>query len=87
MNKKLFQHCKKDLGKGDFEAYTSEIGLVYHEISTFVKNLGRWAKTKKTRSPFYLFPSKSYIQHIPYGQTLIIAPFNFPVQLTLLFLS
>jgi aldehyde dehydrogenase (NAD+) len=71
----------KDLGKGEFEAYVTEIGFVYHSISYMMKNLRKWAKPQGVKTPLHLQPSKSYILREPYGTVLIIGPFNYPFQL------
>ena len=73
----------RDLHKTAFDAYSTEIGLVYDEIGFAVKNLRSWAKPQKVGTPLFLWPSKSYIQKEPYGVTLIIAPWNYPFQLSM----
>lgn len=78
---KLIEALYKDLGKSEFEAYTTEIGYVLNSIRYAIKNLKRWAKPKKVRTPIYLMPSKSYIMSEPYGTVLIIGPYNYPFQL------
>lgn len=72
---------KEDLGKSEFEAYTTEIGIVYDSISNMIKSLPKWSKREKVSTPFTLFGSKSYIYKEPYGSVLIIGPFNYPFQL------
>ncbi len=74
---------KRDLGKSNFESYATEIGLVYDEINTHIKNIKRWSKIEKIKSPIVHYPSKSYIYKEPYGVTLIIGPFNYPFQLVM----
>lgn len=78
---KILEALYKDLGKSDFEAYTTEVGYVLNSIRYAIKNLKRWAKPKKVKTPIYLFPSKSYIMSEPYGTVLIIGPYNYPFQL------
>ena len=75
---------KEDLGKSEFEAFTSEIGLAQKEISFHIRNLKRWAKPKKVSTPVFAFPSSSYIYKQAYGKILIIGPFNFPFMLTII---
>lgn len=79
--KEIMEALKKDLGKSEFEAYTNEIGILYLEINHTIKNLKKWMKTKKVRVELYLQPSKGEIYYEPYGNTLIIAPWNYPFQL------
>ena len=71
----------QDLGKGEFEAYVTEIGFVYQSIRHIIRNLVKWAKPKAVRTPIHLQPSRSYIIKEPYGTVLIIGPFNYPFQL------
>lgn len=72
-----------DLHKHEFEAYITEIGFVLVEIDKIVGNLSKLAKSKKVPTPLFHFKASSYVQHEPYGNTLIIAPWNYPFQLLL----
>jgi aldehyde dehydrogenase (NAD+) len=73
---------KKDLDKPYFEAYSSEILFTLKEIDFAIKNIKFFLKSKKVKTPFYLFGSKSYIINEPYGLVLIISPWNYPFQLS-----
>lgn len=79
----ILEALREDLGKSDFEGYTTEVSLVYEEINIALKKLKSWAKNKRVKSPLALFPAKSYIKYEPYGTVLIIGPFNYPFQLNL----
>lgn len=79
----LTDALRTDLNKSYEEAYLTEISIVLGEIDNFLKNLPRWAAPSKRKTPFKLFPSKSYILTEPLGVSLIIAPWNYPVQLLL----
>ncbi len=70
-----------DLGKGSFEAFSSEIGLVLHELSMHIRNLRKWAKPQRAKTPVHAFPSRSFIYKQPLGRVLIISPFNYPFML------
>ncbi|MEE1168733.1 MAG: aldehyde dehydrogenase family protein, partial [Alistipes sp.] len=72
-----------DLHKSYEEAYLTEISIVLGEIDNFLKNLPRWAALSKKKTPLKLFPSKSCVVTEPLGVALIIAPWNYPVQLLL----
>lgn len=80
---KILEALKKDLGKSGFEAYATEIGIVYNDINFHIKNIRKWAKSEKRKSPIIYYPSKSYVYKEPYGVTLIIGPFNYPFQLVI----
>ncbi len=73
-----------DLGKSPFEAYATEIGLLKEEIKRHLKHIKNWSKAEKVSTPITAFPASSYIETVPYGVCLIISPWNYPVQLTLL---
>ena len=79
----LILALQKDLNKPYTEAYASEIDFVYSEISYMERHLKRFIKPQKVSSPLKLFYSKSYIYSVPLGVVLIIAPWNYPVQLLL----
>lgn len=81
--KLIIEALHKDLHKSEFEAYTTEIGYLYDSIGYFVKNLKKWAKVKKVKTPLMHFGSRSYIYAEPYGTVLIVGPFNYPFQLVL----
>lgn len=78
---KIADALYQDLGKSEFEAYVTEIGFVYHSIRYLIKNLNKWAKPQKVKTPLHLQPSKSFIIKEPYGTVLIIGAFNYPFQL------
>ena len=52
-------------------------------IRNHLKNVDDWAAKKRRRSPLKLFPSRSYVVKEPLGNSLIISPWNYPVQLLL----
>lgn len=72
-----------DLHKSYEEAYLTEISIVLAEIDNFIKHLKGWAAPSKKKTPLKLMPSKSAIITEPLGVALIIAPWNYPVQLLL----
>ncbi|MCR4714813.1 MAG: aldehyde dehydrogenase [Treponemataceae bacterium] len=73
----------EDLNKSSFEGYITEVSIVKDEIKFTLKHLSRWAKPKRVKTPITLFPGKSYRYREPYGVTLVMAPWNYPFQLTL----
>ena len=79
----IFNALKKDLNKSEFESFATEIGLVYEEINETLKNIDKWSKRKKVKTPISQFKASSYIYKEPYGNALIIAPWNYPFQLVM----
>ena len=73
----------KDLGKSNFESYTTEVFLLYEEIDMAIENLKNWMNPIKEKTPFTAKPAKSYSLYEPLGLTLIISPWNYPFQLAM----
>ena len=72
-----------DLHKSYEEAYLTEISIVKGEIKTHLKKVACWARRKRVHTPLKLFPSRTHIVKEPLGCSLIISPWNYPVQLLL----
>lgn len=72
-----------DLGKSPSESYMTEIGMTLGELSHVIGHLKKWAKPIRRRSPLAQYPSKSYILPSPYGNTLVISPWNYPFLLSI----
>lgn len=72
-----------DLGKSAIEARLTETGFLLNEIGHTLKHLERWARPTKVRLPLQLGPGRARIVPEPLGTVLIIAPWNYPLQLTL----
>lgn len=79
----ILEAIKKDLGKSAMEAYMCEVGLSISEITYFEKNLKKFAKDKHVITPLTNFHSNSIIKYCPYGNVLIISPWNYPFLLTI----
>lgn len=74
---------KSDLGKSGYESFMCETGLVLSEISYMIKHTKKFAKRKTVYTPLAQFASHSFKQPVPYGNTLIMSPWNYPLLLTL----
>ena len=80
----LEEALAKDLGRSAVEAYLCDIGPIIVEINETIRGLRRWARPECHYSGLMCFPSLSTkVYKMPYGTTLIISPFNFPLLLTL----
>ncbi len=82
--KEIYEALYQDLKKAPEEAYVTEIGIVQMEITTALKNLRKWTSPERTATNLLNLPSSSKIIHDPLGVVLIIAPWNYPIQLLLL---
>ncbi len=71
----------QDLRKSPEESYLTEISLVIAEIENHIKNLKKWGRPKRVKTPLHLLPSSSHIIYEPLGVALIISPWNYPFQL------
>lgn len=80
----IIEALNKDLGKSEFEAYTTEIGYIYESINYTLKNLKSWMKVEKVKTSITKnFGLSNKIYKDPLGTILIIAPFNYPFQLAI----
>lgn len=79
----LIDALHDDLGKAPFESYATEIGFILNEISYVQSHLRSWATDRCKWSPLALFGSRSSLHYEPRGVVLIIAPWNYPMQLAL----
>ena len=80
---KIHDALFKDLRKSGFESLTTETILVEKEIKKMIKMLPTWSRAKRVRSSLLNFPSRDFIVPEPYGNVLIITPWNYPFQLAM----
>ncbi len=79
----LFAALAKDFGKPPFEAYTSEIGFCYQEIDHTLARIKSWAKPRSVDVSKMLWPTTGKSYQLPKGVVFIVAPWNYPVNLSL----
>ena len=72
-----------DLGKSNYEGFMCESGLALTEISYMIKHTRKLARSKTVHTPLAQFASHSFTQAVPYGNTLIMSPWNYPFLLTI----
>jgi len=80
---KIVEALKKDLGKSQTESYMCEVGLVLAEISYMIKHVKKFAREKRVKTPLSQFAARSYKKPSPYGNVLIMSPWNYPFLLTI----
>ena len=73
----------QDLHKSEEEAVLTELSIVAGEIRNHLRHLKRWMRWERRPTPLKMFPSRSRIVSEPLGCSLIVAPWNYPVQLLL----
>lgn len=73
-----------DLNKAPMETYMSETGMVLEELRCHIKHLPHWIKDRRVKTPLAQFHAKSFTSPEPYGVTLIMSPWNYPLQLCLI---
>ena len=75
---------QEDLGRSKTEAFLCDIGPIIVETNEIIRGLKKWARPERHFSGLMCFPStKTTVYKLPYGVSLIISPFNFPILLTL----
>lgn len=79
----IFNALSTDLRKSEFEAAVTEIYFVYSEIDFAIKHLSNWVKPRRARPTVASLFAKNRIIYEPKGSCLIIAPWNYPFQLTM----
>ena len=80
---RLLTALATDLGKPPVEAYAMEIGFTIAEIDHAIANLPTWMAPERVKVPLTFKPGSARIVSQPLGVVLVIAPWNYPVQLTL----
>lgn len=80
---KIFHALTSDLRRPRFEAYVAEISIIKEEINLALRSLGTWSKKRIVKTPLVFQPGISYVEPTPKGLVLIIAPWNYPFQLSL----
>lgn len=74
---------KKDLNKSGFETYMTETGLTISALSYTLKHLESWTRRRIVPTPLAQFPSFSFTIREPYGNVLVLAPWNYPFLLAM----
>jgi len=72
-----------DLGKPPVEGFITDIAFVTGEVKSMIKKLKRWNKPERVRTPLVTMPARSRLIPEPLGVVLVIAPWNYPIQLLL----
>lgn len=79
--REIIAAIRKDMGRPETEAYISEVMMVIKEIDYALGRVHLWMKPRRVKTSWMLRPGKSYVLPEPYGNTLIIGPWNYPFHL------
>jgi aldehyde dehydrogenase (NAD+) len=79
----LLDALATDLGKSRTEGYATEVGFVKNDVHYALTHLDKWLKPERVHAPMATQPSRAWIQRDPLGVALVIAPWNYPIQLSL----
>ena len=74
---------QRDLGKSPFESYMCEVGLTLSELAYQLKHVRKWARRHRVRADLANFSSSCFTIAEPYGQVLVMSPWNYPFLLTI----
>lgn len=80
----LLEALHADLGKPAVEARLTDLSMVDAEIGVMLRNLGRWTRPEHVGVPAVQQPGHATVVREPLGVALVIAPWNYPVQLLVL---
>ena len=72
-----------DLGKNSVEAYMCETGMVLSELSHATRHIRSYSRRRRVPTPLAQFPARSFIIPEPYGNVLVMSPWNYPLLLSL----
>ena len=72
-----------DLGKSSVEAYMCETGMVLSELSHATRHIRSYSRRRRVPTPLAQFPARSFIIPEPYGNVLVMSPWNYPLLLSL----
>lgn len=79
----IYRALQEDLGKSQEESYLCEVGLALSEISYLIRHTARWAGKRSVATPISQLAAHSWVQPSPYGNVLIMSPWNYPFLLTI----
>jgi aldehyde dehydrogenase (NAD+) len=72
-----------DLGKPAHESWLTDLAVVTGEIDYSARHLATWMRATRARVPLVLQPARARVVREPLGVVLVVAPWNYPVQLSL----
>jgi len=73
----------RDFRKPPFEVLATESRFTIAELNLMMRNLRSWSRRRRVRTSLVNFAARSYIEPQPYGQVLVLSPWNYPFQLAM----
>ncbi len=80
----IYSALKRDLNKSRYEAHLTEVGLVIAELRHAIKHLKRWMRPQRKAISLTQLPASAKVYNDPYGVVLIMSPWNYPFQLSII---
>ena len=80
---KISEALKQDLHKASYESLSVEIGPVFADASHILQHIREWAEPETVPTSLFHMPGGSKIYKEPYGNVLLISPWNYPFLLTI----
>ena len=81
--KEINTALRADLGKSYYEGFMCESGLALTEISYMIKHVKKFSRERRVKTPLAQFASRSFVKPSPYGNVLIMSPWNYPFLLAI----
>lgn len=81
--KAIYESIYMDFKKSKFDVFSTELAMIYADISDALANLNSWSKRKRVRTNLVNLPAKSYIYPEPLGTVLVIGAWNYPFLLSI----
>lgn len=81
--KAIYESIYMDFKKSKFDVFSTELAMIYADISDALSNLNSWSKRKRVRTNLVNLPAKSYIYPEPLGTVLVIGAWNYPFLLSI----
>ncbi|MDH7445021.1 aldehyde dehydrogenase [Aquimarina sp. 2201CG14-23] len=79
----LYKAIYSDFKKSEYETYTTELGIIYHEIDLALIKIKKWSKKRRVSTGLANLPATSYIIPEPFGTVLVMGAWNYPYQISL----
>lgn len=79
----IAQALREDLGKSAYEGFMCESGLALSEITYMLRHLRGFARERTVPTSLSQFPARSFTKSVPYGNVLVMSPWNYPFLLTI----